>query len=320
MISDLDLHQLANYLPQRDEPMDFDGFWGRSVGEARAVAVAPTFVPIDTRLRTVDSFDVTFSGYGGQPIKGWLNVPHGSRGPLPCVIEYIGYGGGRGSAYDWLLFSAAGYAHFVVDSRGQGGVWRNGDTPDIAPLIGNHSPGFMTMGITDPEHYYYRRLYVDAVLAVDAARKCALINADRIAVAGTSQGGGTTVAVSGLVTDLAAALPGVPFMCHIAHALKLTESNPYFEITRFLRGNPHTARAAIRTLSYFDGVSFAARATASALFSVALMDQICPPSTVFAAYNHYAGPKDIRVWEYNDHDGAAPQQAVEQLEFLAGRF
>ncbi|MFJ6677320.1 acetylxylan esterase [Actinosynnema sp. NPDC091369] len=43
------------------------------------------------------------------------------------------------------------------------------------------------------------------------------------------------------------------------------------------------------TLAYFDGVHFAQRATAPALFSVGLMDPIRPPSTVYAAFNHYAG-------------------------------
>ena len=33
------------------------------------------------------------------------------------------------------------------------------------------------------------------------------------------------------------------------------------------------------------------------------MDAICPPSTVFAAYNNYAGPKQVTVWPYNGHEG-----------------
>lgn len=317
MIEDLDVAHLAGYLPKRDEPDDFDKFWAASLHRARVAASEPRFAPIQTWLKTVDSFDVTFSGYAGQPIKGWLNVPHHRPEHLPCVVEYLGYGGGRGSAQDWLLFSAAGYAHFVVDTRGQGGGWRNGDTPDIAERNTSHHPGFTTLGIATPEDYYFHRLYVDAALAVDAARACPLVDADRVAVAGTSQGGGTAIASAGLSKGLAAVLPGVPFMCHIARALKITDTMPYFEITRYLRANPRAKSAVMRTLSYVDGVNFATRAHAPALFSVALMDQICPPSTVFAAFNHYAGPKDIRVWEFNDHDGAVPQHAIEQLEFLA---
>jgi cephalosporin-C deacetylase len=70
------------------------------------------------------------------------------------------------------------------------------------------------------------------------------------------------------------------------------------------------------TLGYFDGINFAARAQARALFSVALMDEICPPSTVFAAFNHYAGPKDISVYRYNHHEGGGAYQSQEKLRFL----
>ncbi|SCL35161.1 Acetyl xylan esterase (AXE1) [Micromonospora rhizosphaerae] len=71
-----------------------------------------------------------------------------------------------------------------------------------------------------------------------------------------------------------------------------------------------------RTLAYFDGVNFAARATAPALYSVALMDDVCPPSAVFAAYNHYAGPKELQVWPYNRHGGGARFQPPIQLRWL----
>jgi cephalosporin-C deacetylase len=63
----------------------------------------------------------------------------------------------------------------------------------------------------------------------------------------------------------------------------------------------------------------AERATAPALFSVALMDQTCPPSTVFAAYNAYGGPKELTVYEYNDHEGGEGFQRGRQLEWLAAR-
>ena len=79
-------------------------------------------------MTTVETFDVTYSGFDGQPIKGWLLLPAQRAEPLPCVVQYIGYGGGHGFASDWLL-AHAGYASLVMDTRGQGSVWRQGDTP-----------------------------------------------------------------------------------------------------------------------------------------------------------------------------------------------
>ena len=57
---------------RRGEPADFDAFWARTLAESRAGRRAPSFEPVDTRSATVEIFDVTFAGYGGQPIKGWL--------------------------------------------------------------------------------------------------------------------------------------------------------------------------------------------------------------------------------------------------------
>ena len=129
-----------------------------------------------------------------------------------------------------------------------------------------------------------------------------------------------TAAVAGLVPDLAAVMPDVPFLCHYRRATEIVDSFPYNEISQFCRRHRDKIETVFETLSYFDGVNFAPRATAPALFSVALMDETCPPSTVFAAYNHYAATKDIRIWEYNNHEGGETFQTVEKLKFLKGLF
>ena len=90
-----------------------------------------------------------------------------------------------------------------------------------------------------------------------------------------------------------------------SRATQIVDTYPYQEIVIFCKIHRDRIDDVFRTLSYFDGMNFAARATAPALFSTALMDDICPPSTVFAAYNHYAGQKDIRVYPFNKHEGGA---------------
>jgi len=321
MIYDLPLDQLKTSLPARAEPADFDAFWDLTLAEARAFPLAARFSAVETGLKLVDVLDVTFNGFGGQPIKGWLILPRGAQGPLPCVVEYIGYGGGRGLPQEWLGWAVAGYAHFVMDTRGQGSTWRTGDTSDPELQGGNPQiPGFMTRGVLKPETYYYRRVFTDAVRAVEAARSHPLVDGRRVAVTGGSQGGGITLAAAGLIPDLSLALPDVPFLCHYRRAVELVDTDPYNEIARFCKNHRGKIETVFNTLSYFDGLNFAARAKASALFSVGLMDTICPPSTVFAAYNHYAGPKDIRIWQFNNHEGGEAYQGLEKLNFVNESF
>jgi cephalosporin-C deacetylase len=46
------------------------------------------------------------------------------------------------------------------------------------------------------------------------------------------------------------------------------------------------------------------------------MDLICPPSTVYAAYNAYAGEKRMAVYPYNDREGGGAFHQVEQMTWL----
>jgi len=315
---DLPLNELRTYLPERGEPADFDVFWKKSVAETENFDLNTLFEKVDFHLELIETYDLTFSGYNGQPIKGWFLLPRHSSRTLPCVVKYIGYGGGRGFPTDWLLFPSAGYATLVMDTRGQGSAWLQGDTPDHSDVGGNpHFPGFMTDGILDPKTYYYRRLIMDAYRAVQAARSSERVDPEKIFLSGGSQGGGLCLAVAGLVPDLAGILPDVPFLCHFRRAVTLVDSRPYNEIASFLKVHRDKVEQVFSTLAYFDGMNFAARAKPPALFSVGLMDTTCPPSTVFAAFNHYGGEKEIRVYEFNLHEGGESYQDLEKLKFLS---
>ncbi|MBX3066224.1 MAG: acetylxylan esterase [Anaerolineae bacterium] len=317
---DMPLTELVTYTPARNEPADFDSFWSNTLAEARQHPLNATFTPVDIGIQTLAIYDVTYNGYGGQAVKGWFLLPRDAdneQRKIPCVVRYIGYGGGRGFPINWLDLPSAGYATLIMDTRGQGSTWSPGDTPDPEPDGSNPQfPGFMTRGVLDQQTYYYRRVFTDAVRAIEAALRFPSVDPSRIAVQGGSQGGGISLAAAGLSGAVQACLPDVPFLCQYRRATQIIDTAPYNEITRYLKTHRDKVERVFNTLSYFDGLNFAARANATALFSVGLMDDICPPSTVYAAYNHYAGKKEITVWEYNNHEGGGPYQLMEQIRFL----
>lgn len=318
---DLSLAELEAYRPELTAAPDFDAFWSKTLELARSHDLDPEFNRVDYMLETVEVFDVRFRGWNGERVAGWLTLPRHRIGPLPAVVQFIGYGGGRSLPYDQLVFSAAGYAHLVMDTRGQGSASMPGVTPDPDPDPGTGQfPGFMTRGIASPDTYYYRRVMSDAVRAVEAVMAHPDVDGSRVAVYGGSQGGGLALAVAGLVPGIRAAVSDVPFLCHFRRATEITDTKPYNEISSYLSVRRDRVDEAFRTLSYFDGMNFASRADAPVLFGVALMDDICPPSTVYAAYNHYAGPKDIRIWPFNGHESGQVYQIRDVLNFLRQHF
>lgn len=301
-------------------PPDLDEFWAGVLAADAALPLAATFVPADSPLTAIESYDVTFAGAHGDPVRAWLHLPAARPdAPLPGVVEFIGYGGGRGLVHQNVLWAAAGYAHLVVDTRGQGSAWSPGDTPDPHGSAPSH-PGFLTRGLLDPAQYYYRRVFGDAVRAVEAARSHPAVDASRISVVGGSQGGGIALATAALSPHVRAAMPDVPFLCDIQQGCVTADRGPYLELANYLSVHRDHVAAALRTISYVDGAVLGTRATVPALFSVAMMDGICPPATVYAAYNNYGGPKSIDEYRYNDHEGGGPFHQRRQLAWLAELF
>ena len=332
---DLPLDQLQTYQPDIPVPDDLTSFWSETLAETRAHDLAVSRARYDNKLALIETDDLTYAGFGGTPVKAWLHRPAGAAGPLPTVVQFHGYSGGRGFPHATTTWAQAGYAHLVMDTRGQGWQTTAGGpsgTPDLAPEAGlNHAPGWMTAGITDPRSYFYRRVYTDAVRLLDVARSLPEVDGSRIVVTGISQGGGIAIAAAGLAAlsgiDLVGAAPDVPFLCHFRRAVEITDRQPYAEITRYLSGWRDHAEQAYATLAYFDGAVLGRLASAPTLFSVALMDPVCPPSTVFAAYHAYGADaataptgKEIRVDPHNEHEGGGPYQVDVQLSWFADRF
>ena len=318
---DLSLPELQTYQPVRNEPADFDAFWHETLNLTRRYPLEARFEAVETGLITLEAFDVTFNGYGGQPIKAWLMLPRQRTEPLPCVLSFIGYGAGRGLPTDSLFFASLGYANLVMDTRGQGSWGRSGDTPDLESDGGNPQyPGFMTRGILKPETYFYRRVFADAVRAIETARAHPSVDASRIAVSGSSQGGGIAIAAAALESSVTALIADMPFLCHYRRATQIVDTAPYNELNRYFAVHRDKIETAFSTLEYFDGVNFASRVRAETLFSVGLMDMICPPSTVYAAYNQIAAKKQICVYPYNGHEGGQEFQARETVRFLKQHF
>jgi cephalosporin-C deacetylase len=337
---DLPLSELRAYRGSSPLPPDFTEFWDATIAEARTHALDARFERVETHLPLIETYDVTFAGYGGDPIKAWLHLPARweaaakagqERGPLPAVVHYLGYSGGRGLAHQNTLWAQAGYAMLIMDSRGQGYGGLLGETPDPHPSAGGvNYPGLMTRGILSRETYYYRRIFTDAVRAIEAVKAHPAVDPTRVAVHGVSQGGGLAVAAAGLaagrVDGVVACLPDVNFLADYQRALDVATTGPYPELERYLVRHRDHVDAAFATLPYFDAVNLGRAARVPAYFSVALRDTTCPPSTVYATFNQFGvdSPepveKSIEEYAFNNHEGGGEHHVARQLAWLRKRL
>jgi cephalosporin-C deacetylase len=316
---DMPLERLREYRTSTQEPDGLDDWWAARLARARALARPPTLTPHEPGLYDpFEVFDVEFSGAGGDRVRAWyLRQAGATNASAPVVVKFIGYGGGRGTPSEHILLAALGYAVLVMDSRGQGGRWTTGATGDGDGSPGPENSQVMTRGIADPEHYYFTRLFTDAVRAVETAVELAEPGGAGVAVTGGSQGGALALATAALAGETVRVCHAdVPFLCDIQRAITLAFNGPYTEIPEFLAENVTLIEPALNTLRYIDCALLARRITAATLVSAGLMDDICPPSTVFAAYNEIPAPdKDIAVFPFSGHS-SPKAHAERQLAHL----
>jgi cephalosporin-C deacetylase len=293
---DMPLEQMRQYKPTLYREADFDAYWETTVNEAIAEPLNAELIPYVLPTRNLQCYAVRFDGYKGGRIAGWYVRPT-SRGKFPGLCLYHGYSGRGARPLDMLAYASQGICVLTMDCRGQ-----NGQSQDSMVVDEGWQSGWMTKGVRDPKQYYFRYVYADALRALELLARREEVDETRLAIAGGSQGGALTLAVAALSAKPILALPDVPFLCDFRRAIQISPAGPYPEITNFLRSFPHLYETVIRTLSYCDNLNLAPRIRCRTVVSNSLWDDICPPSTVYAVYNHITAEKQIEIYPFHKHE------------------
>ncbi len=296
---DMSLDELRSYKPELTRQPDFDEFWSLTKNELQEVELYWKLTPYQYPAKGVKVYKITFRGFLNAQIDGWFAIPDRS-GKYPGIVAYHGYNWAMdGCIHDTVNMALHGYAVLQMLVRGQQG----GSVDNVITSHGNNA-GWMAKGILSKEQYYYRAVYMDSVRAVEVLADMDNVDENRIGVMGGSQGGALTLATAALSEIPKVAVAQYPYLCHFNRAIDITPQMPYGEINDFFRRNsdPAIEEQAKKTLSYFDIMNHAENIKCPVLVSSGLVDEITPPSTIFAAYNHMVCPKEIAVFRYFGHE------------------
>ena len=207
---DMKLEQMRQYVPPLYRPGDFEGYWKETIAEALRQPINAELIPFQLPAAGVECYAVRFDGFGGGRLAGWYarpaNPPKGGKSPGVCL--YHGYSGRGQRPMEFLHLVHQGFCVLSMDCRGQ-----NGQSQNAATFAEGHYVGWMTQGIRDPQTYYYRYVYADAVRALELLAHREEVDASRLTIGGTSQGGGITLAVAAFSDRPKLALPDIPFLC-----------------------------------------------------------------------------------------------------------
>jgi cephalosporin-C deacetylase len=234
-------------------------------------------------------YRVTLRGLDGVRFRAYLAVPIRGDAPvtsLPAIITAPGYGGFQQGIM--LDECQRGYIVLQVFPRSQGEsetLWKIG------------GPDKLTFGISHPRGYYYEGAYADMIRAIDFIASRPEVDPRRIAIMGTSQGGGIALAVASLDPRIQAVVAHVPCLCGMREAAKI----PGSLVNRSLTGADLNRPEALDTLDYFDPLYLAPNLHVPTLISDGGKDTVCPATTIRSVFDAIPAKKALAVYPTLPH-------------------
>ena len=314
---DMPLEELRLYAGRNACPADHDSYWTQAIAEMRGVDPKVELVPHSLSAPYAECFDLSFTGVRGARVHAKYLRPRQARGRHPAVLLFHGYSGNSGDWSDKLKWPALGFSVAALDVRGQGGL-----SEDAGGVKGTTLRGHFIRGLDDtPDNLLFRHIFLDTAELARIVMDMPEVDPDRVCATGASQGGGLTIACAALEPRIRRAFPIYPFLSDYRRVWEMDLAKlAYEELVWYFRWfDPlHARQEEIFTkLGYIDVQHLAPRITAELRMAVGLMDEICPASTQFAAYNRMRCPKDLVIYPDFAHEFLP---GVEDLvhEFFAG--
>lgn len=252
--------------------------------------------PIDARVEQVaealpyKKYKLTLRSLNGVRVFGWLALPvqgEAPPGPWPVIVTTPGYGLGAQQGV-MLGECQRGYAVLQLFPRAQGAsikLW-NIDGPDK-----------LTWRLDQPEGAYYQGAYADVIRAVDFVVSRPDMDRERVALVGTSQGGGLSLAAGALDDRVKVVVVHVPFLCDF----RLAARTPNSLVKTLLDRAGRNDESALVTLDYFDPVQLAPRLHVPVLMSAGGKDETCPAATIQSVYDRLPGVKTLKIYPNLTH-------------------
>ena len=302
-IVDMPLEELRAYKGLSPCPDNIDVFWDDAVREMQALDPQVELVPAAFAVPNAECFDLYFTGVGGARIHAKYIRPLRPQEPVhPAVVEFHGYSMSAGDWTSKLSWALSGYSIASLDCRGQGGL-----SEDAGQVKGNTLHGHIIRGLADaPDKLLFRQIFLDAAQLARIVMDFNEVDATRVGAMGGSQGGGLSLACAALEPAINRVAPTYPFLCDYKRVWEMDlDQRAYVELRDFFRRFDPTHENEDETflkLGYIDVQNLAKRIRGKVLLACGLIDEVCPPSSQFAAYNKITSEKELVVYPDFGHE------------------
>ncbi len=300
--------------PTVGNPADFQDFWNNAKSELSKVPISPKMVLIPEKCtETVNVYHVSFRNIKNSRVFGILCMPK-KEGKYPALLHVPGAG-----IRPYTGDIARAEKGIITLQIGIHGIPVNMD-PDVYQSLSEGAlNGYPSFNLDNRESYYYKRVYLGCVRAVDFLAYLPQTDTSSIGITGGSQGGALSIITAALdnrIKYLAAFYPA------------LSDMTGYLENRaggwpHLFAGNNLTlnnTKEKLQTVPYYDVVNFARLLKIPGYYSWGFNDETCPPTSMYSVYNVITAPRELMVvpetghWTYPEQNEVLSNWIMSRLQ------
>lgn len=292
--------------PTVENPEDFDQFWSNAIAQARKIDLDPKITLIPERCTSkLNVYHISFqNNVPGSRMYGILVMPK-KEGKYPAILRVPGAGIRPYNGDTW-----GASKDIITLEIGIHGIPVNLPLDVYYNLASGALANYVAVNKNNRDSHYYKRVFIGCVKAVDFIYELPQFDGENVCVTGGSQGGALSIITAGLDKRIKFLAAFYPAMCdHTGYLHNRAGGWPHYF------NNTKPGPSEVETLRYFDVVNFARRIAVPGWYSWGYNDEVCPPTSMHAAYNSITAPKELHIYEDTGH-GMYPEQNEEVMNWI----
>lgn len=287
-------------LPYTQMPSDFKEFWNKNKQELNSFPLTYTKeLAKEYCTDKIDCYLVKLQiNKQGQSVYGYLFYPKNAQ-KKNCPVVLCPPGAGIKTIKEPLrhkYYAEQGCIRLEMEIHGLNPTMTTEEFKEISTAFGYES-NYLNINLDNKDNYYMKRVYMACVRAIDLLTSLPEWDGKNVIVQGGSQGGALAIVTAGLDERVTLCVANHPALSDMA-GFKAERADGY---PHFSRTPGMDTPEKIKTMSYYDVVNFARLVKAHTYITWGFNDDVCPPTTSYAAYNVLTCPKEALITPINEH-------------------
>lgn len=288
--------------PSMPMPDDFKTYWQNQKAMLAKIPMNIVIKPCNELLqnkkipkkfsKNVDLFHITADTFNGK-LDAYMAMPKTAKAKaLPAIVLPHGAGVRKSSLYSAASWASNGFLAIDFNALGIDSSCSEAEFKEIK----KQRAGYQHVNAGNRDTNFFRELYLRLCRAMDVIMAQPQWDGKTLVVYGTSQGGGQAIVAGALYADkVSMVCTFVPAICdHTGVAKNRTNGWPhYIKADRKTKKFGKYDTNLFNAVRYIDAVNFASMIKAPTICSIDFADNVCEPTSCFAAYNNIKAKKEL---------------------------